>query len=189
MPRCRSWNAACVDPPHRPGPRPDLWIPESTADYEEARRGIPADASPAPLRNTGPVAYSPLVVGFPADARPADVEQVGASWRELLTGSDGDHAALKLLRPSPVLSGTGLLHTLGLYLAGDGSRIGAGSTPDAGPVRDVEGRLSAPGSQYAGSTELLWSLRPEPSPTAPRAATRWPECWTDMTRRRSPARC
>ncbi|TJZ51164.1 hypothetical protein FCH28_21995 [Streptomyces piniterrae] len=148
-----------IEPLHRPGPQPDVWIPESTADYEEARRGMP-DGSPATLRNTGPVAYTPLVVGIPANARLADVEQVGASWQDLLTGTDGDHRHLQLLRPSPVLSGTGLLHTIGLYLAHDGSEIGSAGPPDATFAQDAEGRLSAPGSQYAGSTELLCSLRP-----------------------------
>ncbi|MEV0374256.1 caspase family protein [Streptomyces sp. NPDC050636] len=156
-----------IDPLHRPGPQPDLWIPESTADYEEARRGMPADGSPATLRNTGPVAYTPLVVGIPANARPADVERIGASWQDLLTGTDSDHADLKLLRPSPVLSGTGLLHTIGLYLANNGSQIGSAGPPDAQLAQDAEGRLSAPGSQYAGSTELLCSLRPAPAPGRP----------------------
>ncbi|QHC21815.1 caspase family protein [Streptomyces sp. GS7] len=154
-----------ADPLYRPGPQPDLWIPESTADYEEARRGMPPKGSPATLHDTGPVAYSPLVVGIPAGKRPADVEQV-APWQDLLTGTDSRHGDLRLLRPSPVLSGTGLLHTLGLYLAGDGSRIDPSSAPDPALVRDAESRLTAPGSQYAGSTELLCSLRPDAGPDA-----------------------
>ncbi|MFE0381901.1 caspase family protein [Streptomyces inhibens] len=149
-----------TDPLYRPGPQPDLWIPESTADYEEARRGMPAHGSPATLHNTGPVAYSPLVVGIPANKRLDDVEQVDVSWQDLLTGTDSAHRDLKLLRPSPVLSGTGLLHTIGLYLAGDGSHIGSSGTPDPTLAEGAEQRLSAPGSQYAGSTELLCSLRP-----------------------------
>lgn len=153
-----------TDPLYRPGPQPDLWIPESTADYEEARRGMPATGSPATLHNTGPVAYSPLVVGIPAGKRPADVERVGASWQDLLTGTDSGHQDLKLLRPSPVLSGTGLLHTIGLYLANDGSHIGSAGSPDPALAEGAEQRLSAPGSQYADSTELLCSLRPATGP-------------------------
>ncbi|MFG2141992.1 caspase family protein [Streptomyces sp. NPDC048650] len=149
-----------VEPLHRPGPQPDLWIPESTADYDEARRLMPAGGSPATLRNTGPVAYTPLVVGIPSKKRLDDVERAGAPWRDLLTGADRGH--LELLRPSPVLSGTGLLHTIGLYLANDGSAIGSSGTPgpDTALADRAESRLSAPGSQYAGSTELLCSLRP-----------------------------
>ncbi|MFJ9418553.1 caspase family protein [Streptomyces sp. NPDC101227] len=152
-----------TDPLYRPGPQPDLWIPESTADYDEARRGMPATGSPAALHNTGPVAYTPLVVGIPTNKRLADVEPGSASWRDLLTGTDGKHRDLRLLRPSPVLSGTGLLHTIGLYLANDGSAIGSSDTPDPAPTLadKAESRLSAPGSQYAGSTELLCSLRPD----------------------------
>ncbi|KPC60086.1 caspase family protein [Streptomyces chattanoogensis] len=148
-------------PLYRPGPQPDLWIPESTADYDEARRGMPATGSPAALHNTGPVAYTPLVVGIPWAKRLNDVEPADASWRDLLAGTDGGHRRLKLLRPSPVLSGTGLLHTVGLYLAADGTAIGpSGTAPDPALADRAESRLSAPGSQYAGSTELLCSLRP-----------------------------
>ncbi|WP_407553772.1 substrate-binding domain-containing protein [Streptomyces sp. Pv4-95] len=149
-----------IEPLNRPGPQPDLWIPESSADYAEVRRGMPATGSPVTLHHTGPVAYTPLVVGIPANRRLDDVEQVGASWQEILTGTDSDHRDLRLLRPSPVLSGTGLLHTIGLYLANDGSRIAPAGGPDPTLARDAERRLSAPGSQYAGSTELLCSLRP-----------------------------
>ncbi|MFD8546961.1 caspase family protein [Streptomyces sp. NPDC059649] len=155
-----------TDPLYRPGPQPDLWIPESTADYDEARRGMPPTGSPATLHNTGPVAYSPLVVGIPAGKQLDDVERVRASWQDLLTGTDSGHRDLKLLRPSPVLSGTGLLHTIGLYLANDGSRIGSSGSPDPALAEGAEQRLSAPGSQYADSTELLCSLRPATGPDA-----------------------
>ncbi|ARF54725.1 caspase family protein [Streptomyces gilvosporeus] len=160
-----------TDPLYRPGPQPDLWIPESSADYDEARRALPATGSPAALRNTGPVAYTPLVVGIPTTKRLDDVEPDAATWRELLTGTDADHRNLKLLRPSPVLSGTGLLHTIGLYLAHDGAALGsAGTGPDPAVADDAESRLSAPGSQYAGSTELLCSLRPDAGADAGAAA-------------------
>ncbi|MFE1176471.1 caspase family protein [Streptomyces sp. NPDC058773] len=150
-----------TDPLYRTGPQPDIWIPESTADYDEARRGMPAKDSPATLHYGAPVAYTPLVVGIPAGRRPDDVEPAGASWRQLLTATDRDHHDLRLLRPSPVLSGTGLLHTLGLYLAHDGADPASSGVPDPARARQAEERLSAPGSQFAGSTELLCSLRPD----------------------------
>ncbi|MFH8682544.1 caspase family protein [Streptomyces lydicus] len=162
-----------TDPLNRPGPQPDVWIPESTAVYEEARRGMAPTGSPAALSDTGPVAYSPLVVGIPATKRLDDVEPVGASWQDLLTGTDSAHRDLKLLRPSPVLSGTGLLHTIGLYLANDGSHIGTSGAPDPALAEGAEQRLSAPGSQYADSTELLCSLRPSSAdPGAPAGGQR-----------------
>ncbi|GFE26100.1 hypothetical protein Sliba_65530 [Streptomyces nigrescens] len=150
-----------IDPLHRPGPQPDIWIPESTADYYAARRGMPAKGSPATLHYSAPVAYTPLVVGIPAHRRLDDVEPAAASWRELLTGTDRTHHDLRLLRPSPVLSGTGLLHTIGLYLTHDGTGTASSGAPDLTLARHAEERLSAPGSQYAGSTELLCSLRPD----------------------------
>ncbi|MGY5127659.1 caspase family protein [Streptomyces nigrescens] len=150
-----------IDPLHRPGPQPDIWIPESTADYYGARRGMPAKGSPATLHYSAPVAYTPLVVGIPAHRRLDDAEPAGASWRELLTGTDRTHRDLRLLRPSPVLSGTGLLHTIGLYLTHDPSGTASSGAPDLTLARHAEERLSAPGSQYAGSTELLCSLRPD----------------------------
>ncbi|MEI5136356.1 caspase family protein [Streptomyces libani] len=70
-----------IDPLHRPGPQPDIWIPESTADYYAARRGMPAKGSPATLHYSAPVAYTPLVVGIPAHRRLDDVEPAAASWR------------------------------------------------------------------------------------------------------------
>ncbi|MER0479122.1 caspase family protein [Streptomyces sp. Edi2] len=148
-------------PLNRPGPQPDIWIPESTADYYEARRGMPATSSPATLHYSAPVAYTPLVVGIPENRRLDDVEPADASWPDLLTQTDGSHHDLRLLRPSPVLSGTGLLHTLGLYLAHDGPGGASTGAPDLTLARQAEERLSAPGSQYAGSTELLCSLRPD----------------------------
>ncbi|UJB41380.1 caspase, EACC1-associated type [Streptomyces sp. A1-5] len=157
-------RSTATDPLYRPGPQPDLWIPESTADYEEARRGMPSTGSPATLHDTGPVAYSPLVVGIPAGTQLDGVERVDAPWKDLLTSTDSDHQNLRLLRPSPVLSGTGLLHTLGLYLAGDGAPIGPSGAPDPTRARDAERRLAAPGSQYAGSPELLCSLRQDGGP-------------------------
>lgn len=48
-----------IDPLYRPGPQPDIWIPESTADYDEARRGMPAKGSPVTLHYSAPVAYTP----------------------------------------------------------------------------------------------------------------------------------
>ncbi|WP_414506756.1 caspase family protein [Streptomyces sp. NEAU-L66] len=150
-----------IDPLHRPGPQPDIWIPESTADYYAARRGMPAKGSPATLHYSAPVAYTPLVVGIPAHRRLDDVEPAAASWRKLLTGTDRTHHDLRLLRPSPVLSGTGLLHTIGLYLTHDGTGTASSGAPDLTLARHAEERLSAPGSQYAGSTELLCSLRPD----------------------------
>ncbi|MEU9117721.1 caspase family protein [Streptomyces sp. NPDC048483] len=160
-----------TDPLYRPGPQPDLWIPESTADYDEARRRMPATGSPATLHYTRPVAYSPLVVGIPSKKRLDDVESRSASWQDLLTGTDAKHRNLRLLRPSPVLSGTGLLHTIGLYLAHDGSAIRPSGTPGPDPslADSAESRLSAPGSQYAGSAELLCSLRPDTNGSGPGA--------------------
>ncbi|MEW2439747.1 caspase family protein [Streptomyces caniferus] len=161
-----------TDPLYRPGPQPDIWIPESTADYDEARRGMPAKGSPATLHYSDPVAYTPLVVGIPAPRRLDDVEPAGASWQELLTGTDRTHRDLKLLRPRPVLSGTGLLHTIGLYLGHDGSGTAAAGAPDLTLARQAEERLAAPGSQYAGSTELLCSLRPDTDTDAAGAVDR-----------------
>ncbi|MCZ0995921.1 substrate-binding domain-containing protein [Streptomyces noursei] len=156
-------RSTAPDPLYRPGPQPDLWIPESTADYEEARRGMPSTGSPATLSDTGPVAYSPLVVGIPAGTQLDGVERVDAPWKDLLTSTDSDHRNLRLLRPSPVLSGTGLLHTLGLYLAGDGAPSGR-PAPRPHPRPGRRAPPGRPGSQYAGSPELLCSLRQDGGP-------------------------
>lgn len=147
-----------TEPLYRPGPQPDLWVPESTVDYLQVRQGMAAHA-PATLRRIGPVAYTPLVVGVPAARGLSDAEQAGSSWHRILDDAAG--RKLRLLRPSPVLSGVGLMHTIGLYLADDGTPVGRDSgVPRAEVAERAESRLRAPGSQYAGSAELLCSLRP-----------------------------
>ncbi|WP_030619047.1 caspase family protein [Streptomyces sclerotialus] len=147
-----------TEPLYRPGPQPDLWLPESTVDYLQVREDLAADA-PATLHRIGPVAYTPLVVGVPAERGLPDVEQAGSSWHEIL--DDAADRKLRLLRPSPVLSGVGLMHTIGLYLADDGMPVAEDSGAPAPEVAErAESRLRAPGSQYAGSAELLCSLRP-----------------------------
>ncbi|WP_030264640.1 VWA domain-containing protein [Streptomyces violens] len=152
-----------VEPLYRPGPQPDLWVPESTVDYLQVRRGMAAHA-PATLHRVGPVAFTPLVVGVPAARGLPDVEQAGSGWHTILDASaDGK---LRLLRPSPALSGIGLMHTIGLYLADDGAPVGQDSgAPPPEVAERAERRLRAPGSQYAGSAELLCSLRPGAAPS------------------------
>ncbi|WP_052868288.1 caspase family protein [Streptomyces niger] len=147
-----------VEPLYRPGPQPDLWVPESTVDHLQVRQGMAAHA-PVTLHRVGPVAYTPLVVGVPETRGLSDVEQAGSSWHEIL--DDAADRKLRLLRPSPVLSGVGLMHTIGLYLADDGTPVALdGGAPRTGVAERAENRLRAPGSQYAGSAELLCSLRP-----------------------------
>ncbi|GAA0440539.1 caspase family protein [Streptomyces olivaceiscleroticus] len=147
-----------VEPLYRPGPQPDLWVPESTVDHLQVRQGMAAHA-PVTLHRVGPVAYTPLVVGVPQTRGLSDVEQAGSSWHEIL--DDAADRKLRLLRPSPVLSGVGLMHTIGLYLADDGTPVALdGGAPRTGVAERAENRLRAPGSQYAGSAELLCSLRP-----------------------------
>ncbi|MEV0599083.1 caspase family protein [Streptomyces sp. NPDC050315] len=161
-----------TEPLYRPGPQPDLWVPESTVDYLQVRQGMAAHA-PATLHRIGPVAFTPLVVGVPAARGLSDVEQAGSSWHEIL--DDAADRKLRLLRPSPALSGVGLMHTIGLYLADEGAPVDRDSgAPRAEVAERAESRLRAPGSQYAGSAELLCSLRPGASGAAQARATAAP---------------
>ncbi|MFC6064481.1 caspase family protein [Streptomyces ochraceiscleroticus] len=161
-----------TEPLYRPGPQPDLWVPESTVDYLQVRQGMAAHA-PVTLHRTGPVAFTPLVVGVPAARGLSDTEQAGSSWHKIL--DDAADRKLRLLRPSPALSGIGLMHTIGLYLADDGAPVGRDSgAPRPEVAERVESRLRAPGSQYAGSAELLCSLRPGASAAAKARATAAP---------------
>ncbi|POX37173.1 hypothetical protein C3486_29800 [Streptomyces sp. Ru73] len=154
-----------TEPLYRPGPQPDLWVPESTVDYLQVRHGMAAHA-PATLHRIGPVAYTPLVVGIPEARGLSDAEQTGSSWHRIL--AEAADRRLRLLRPSPALSGVGLMHTIGLYLADEGTPVDQDSgAPRAEVAERAESRLRAPGSQYAGSAELLCSLRPGAAAAGP----------------------
>ncbi|MFF4652842.1 caspase family protein [Streptomyces sp. NPDC001380] len=132
-----AWDSPDRDTLTEVGPQPDLWIPQSSAELQYVARRVPAGYGG--LLGTGrSVAGSPLLLAVPDRARRAlglGPDGTPASWPGLIDRWLGLRAARKetpvLLRPNPTVSGTGLVHTLGLYRAPAGD-------PGALPVSDDE---------------------------------------------------
>ncbi|GGO85225.1 vWA domain-containing protein [Wenjunlia tyrosinilytica] len=145
------------------GPQPDIWIPDTSAEVALAREAT--SGSPVVRLGTGtPVAYSPLVLGLPSrTAVQLPGVSVEITWNDLLKAVSGLPDPPRLLRPSPTTSGAGLLHTVGRYLAGDGSLPDTGADTSGGldtvlapdVVAAIEQKLSASGFPSGDSTELL----------------------------------
>jgi Mg-chelatase subunit ChlD len=131
------------------GPRPDLWLPDSTSDVDQVRQDIQGvDTSLAGIDDLAEelvVARSPLVLAVMRSAQPDETELGrvdGFTWTELIDAADRlgwDRDVL--VRPDPA-SEVGELAITALYGTGDGE-------PDAGAfARNVE--LWADGALAAG---------------------------------------
>ncbi|MFF3327275.1 caspase family protein [Streptomyces sp. NPDC002889] len=129
------------------GPQPDIWIPDSTSDVMRARPHLKDQNVIRLSKTTRPIAFSPLVLGVPTGLLPDSLEQKQSSWNELLDELSRKSPGVRLLRPTPVFSNIGTLHTAGLH-----------HRPDGNDVRTFEGnteeRLSTPDGQ-SDSNEVL----------------------------------
>jgi hypothetical protein len=121
------------DRPPSLGPRPDVWIPGSSADVDLVLRGLGVGIGPGPsgragygrradgehlgFERFGPVASSPLVVAVP---RQPAFSTGGVRLQQpvvsLLDGLRRSRAALAM--PDALTSSAGLLHAVGLNRAG-----------------------------------------------------------------------
>jgi len=118
------------------GPRPDVWIPGSSAEVTPVRQ----DNGPR-LTSLGSIASSPLVAAVPASlvSGPlAQLPRVGSGWRAIYGALSREHAGLAI--PDPAVSETARLGIAGLY---------PGLTP--AQQRGIESSGSFP----AGSGNLL----------------------------------
>jgi hypothetical protein len=110
------------------GPQPDMWIAQSSAEVEYVRgrlAGLPDGQDKAGFLRGNPVASDLPVLVLTEDGGkhlgliPPEGRIGTTSWQKLrarLLAKGGDPVGL--LRPNPTVSGTGLIHTLGMY-AGD----------------------------------------------------------------------
>lgn len=127
------------------GPRPDVWLPDSTVDVRKVREILAKTLPPeltangrlvAPLRDVTSVASSPIVLAGPAAARdetatlPGLVEAVLARPRPTLAAADPESSAAGLLASAGYLQDerTGLV---GDTEARRREQIIAGSTPSS----------------------------------------------------------
>jgi hypothetical protein len=118
------------------GPRPDVWIPGSSAEVAPVRQG-----NGPRLTSLGSVASSPLVAAVPdglVTGPLAKLPKLGSTWRAIYGTLRQAHAGLAV--PDPAVSETARLGIAGLYPA---------LTPDQ--QRGIESSGSFP----ADSTSLL----------------------------------
>jgi Mg-chelatase subunit ChlD len=93
------------------GPRPDVWLPDSTLQVDELLTRAKGISVPIAERRT--VAWSPVVVGIPRSAvsDPEHVARHAIPWRsDVLDRSGGG-----LVRPDPGTSATGKIATTAIY--------------------------------------------------------------------------
>ncbi|GAA3451959.1 vWA domain-containing protein [Dactylosporangium matsuzakiense] len=138
------------------GPRPDVWLPDSTADIDAARDAAAKFAVPVPIAEQRIIAASPIVLGVPAAAVPGDLadRREDLTWKQLW--DEVTRRGWDVLRPDPSVSGAGALATTVLY---DRTHV------DGPAARTVEQRiersLDAGGFPLGDSTELLCRKRAE----------------------------
>ncbi|MEV6929922.1 substrate-binding domain-containing protein [Dactylosporangium sp. NPDC051485] len=134
----------------RIGPRPDVWLPDATADVDAARDAATRFAVPVPIAEQRTVAASPVVLGVPAIAVPEDLadRRQDMTWAQLW--AEVTRRGWDVLRPDPAVSDAGALATASLY---------GGLRADATAARAVEQRiersLDAGGFPLGEATELL----------------------------------
>ncbi|MGA5699084.1 caspase, EACC1-associated type [Peterkaempfera bronchialis] len=130
-----AWNTPGSDAFTQVGPQPDLWIPQSSAERLYVVQRVPGSYDG--LLGTGiSVAGSRPVLAVSDSVRAA--LRLGPSgttvkWSTLRDRWLGLKDPPVLLRPNPTVSGTGLVHTLGLYRDPDGD-AGALALEDSEPL-------------------------------------------------------
>ncbi|WP_121184068.1 trypsin-like peptidase domain-containing protein [Nocardiopsis sp. Huas11] len=135
------------------GPRPHVWLPDSSADLALLEHETEGSAPPE-IVDHGSTRVTPLVVAYPravggVDAcAPIGADPAGVSDCLGALGEEG----LLLARPSPRTSTSALIHTQAAYTA---------LAPDGGEeeTRRVEAAVTSAGLDAEGGLALLCALR------------------------------
>ncbi|MGI5238181.1 hypothetical protein [Dactylosporangium sp. CA-139066] len=138
----------------RIGPRPDVWLPDSTADVDGARDAAARFAVAVPFADQRSLGASPIVLGVPAIAVPPDLAD---RTRELTWAQLWDEVGRRgwdVLRPDPAVSGAGSLATIALYNGIHADPAGARAAEQR-----LERSLDAGGFPLADAAELLCRKR------------------------------
>ncbi|MEN3310246.1 MAG: Ca-activated chloride channel [Micromonosporaceae bacterium] len=143
------------------GPRPDVWLPDSSLQVAELRALAARNGIAVPLAEDRTVAWSPIVVGIPGSvAATVRAPRNGVAWSDLLAQLTGVPGGL--VRPDPGVSVAGQIATTALYA----DLAGARDSP-----RGVESRIARAldrgGYPLADSGPVLCRQR---APDAPAAA-------------------
>jgi Mg-chelatase subunit ChlD len=138
----------------RAGPRPHVWLPDSSADVV-LLRGDPGDAPGLEAGRESATRLTPVVLGLPASADdiPAcsGTDPGGARSNLVVCTAAAAESGLLLARPSPEASVAALIQTEALYSAyGDGG---------AEEVQVAEARATSAGLDAEGNLGLLCALR------------------------------
>jgi Ca-activated chloride channel homolog len=134
------------------GPRPDVWLPDSTLDITDTLTRASRYGVTLPIAENRPIAYSPLVLGVPAASSFGDVRREwvwSRLWQETV------RRGWDVVRPDPAVSETGVLATTALY---ESLKPTGQPLADPATTRAVEQRLerSLDQGQYPlGSSEDL----------------------------------
>ncbi|MGH3329023.1 MAG: hypothetical protein ACRDPT_14735 [Streptomycetales bacterium] len=142
------------------GPRPDVWIPESSVTFELINSELTADE--AVLKKRAPFTYSPLVLGIPERLDALEDARTDASSREILDRLRDED--LPAARSSPGSSPLVLLHSFALYREAGGDEL---PDPDAldretlQELREIEGSVTVRDRPAEDANALLCSLRRE----------------------------
>ncbi len=160
----QSWNpdpGGRSNPPRDVGPRPDVWLAESTLPLNRLLVAAPDVVRPAPAS----YAVSPLVLAVPAGAPAPAPTTTGLSLPTIVD----TQGATGVVRPDPTESTSGALATAALY----GIDTELSTDPVAPPRADdrtVENRLSGAATAEAypsgTETEAVCHYRSLPAPRA-----------------------
>ncbi|MFG1927071.1 VWA domain-containing protein [Cryptosporangium sp. NPDC048952] len=104
------------------GPRPDVWMPDSTVDVGRVEAGAEQTGAKSPVVSKRSIAVSPVVLGIPAALVEKDPERWATrrTWGELLEEVGTDK--LPVVRPDPTRSMTGAIATEVVYPSVAGTR-------------------------------------------------------------------
>jgi Mg-chelatase subunit ChlD len=143
------------------GPRPDVWLPDSTLDITDTLSRASRYGVTLPIVENRPIAYSPLVLGVPSFAVPGAIsDDARREWVWSRLWQESVRRGWDVLRPDPAVSETGVLATAALY----GSLKPTGQPlADPSTARAVEQRLERAldkGQFPLGSSADLLCLSP-----------------------------
>jgi hypothetical protein len=138
------------------GPHPDIWIPASTAEVNDAESREPQGVEFDDYRS---IATSPLVLAVPRDQARGVHDHLpsparSATWPRLIRAARD--AGLRVTRPDPGLSETGLLATVDLYR--ESHREDEEKSADRAR-RSLEGQIVSTGGALSNADDMFCAIR------------------------------
>ncbi|GAA3398013.1 vWA domain-containing protein [Cryptosporangium minutisporangium] len=145
------------------GPRPDVWLPDSTVEPARVQAEAERTGSESPVESMWRMATTPVVLGVPAEVAEAAEDQtsrwVDRTWVDLLAATED--AKLPIVRPDPTRSATGEIATELIYR----SVAKAKTDLDLGTLEGQLGRDLDEGSYPLGDASALLCQRRTALPT------------------------